>query len=112
MDVTEQADRWVRLRLSQVSEEHQEAAWADMPTPVWLDILHRYPEMAEWVAHAKRSPAEVVALLARHPDARVREWVAAQRRLAPELRVALARDADEDVRRAASRFLDRTPTDG
>lgn len=105
MDIGEQADEWVRLRNSDVNEEHQKAAWAEMPTPVWLDVLHRYPEMAEWVAHAKRSPAEVVAGLVSHPDPRVRRAVAGQRRLAPDLRAVLADDPDETVRRAAARFL-------
>lgn len=112
VDVHAQAAEWVRLRESDISEEHTAAAWADMPLAVWLDILDRYPHMAEWVAHAKRSPAEVAVLLAAHPDARVRSVVAAQRRLAPDVRRRLAQDPDEVVRGNARRFLGKSkPTD-
>jgi hypothetical protein len=101
MDVTGRADEWVRLRRSELSEEHQAAAWMEMPAEVWSDVLSRYPDMAEWVAHAKRSPAEIVANLAKHPDACVRATVAAQRRLDPSVRRELAADADEMVRASA-----------
>lgn len=110
MDVRAMADEWVRLRRSQVSEEHQAAAWMEMPSEVWADVLARYPEMAEWVAHAKRSPADIVAGLARHPDWRVRVTVASQRRLDPELRAELAADPDELVRSSAQRFLNASDT--
>ena len=108
MDVHAQADEWVRLRESDISEEYTAAAWAEMPLAVWLDVLDRYPHMAVWVAHAKRSPAEVAVVLASHPDESVRSLVAAQRRLAPEVREMLAKDPDEGVRTKAQRFLNRT----
>lgn len=108
MDVTESADEWVRLRRSEVSEEHQAAAWMEMPAEVWSDVLARYPDMAEWLAHAKSTPAEIVAKLAKHPDARVRATVAAQRRLDPSVRRELASDADEIVRARADGWCTAT----
>ncbi len=58
MDVRAQADEWVRLRCSDVPEDYHAAAWADLPLDVWRDVLNRYPEMAQWVAHAKKSPGK------------------------------------------------------
>ena len=105
MDVQAMADEWVRLRASEDPEEYGAAAWMEMPSEVWADVLARYPDMAEWVAHAKRSPDDIVAELARHPEPRVRATVAAQRRLDPKLRADLAADPDEFVRSSAQRFL-------
>ena len=105
MDVQAQADAWVRLRRSEDPQESQRAAWAEMPLAAWLAVLDRYPDMAEWVAHAKRSPNEMTAILAQHPDPQVRWHVAAQRRLALPLREVLAKDPDEDVRTSARRLL-------
>ncbi|MEW1997823.1 hypothetical protein ACFWFH_24700 [Streptomyces coelicoflavus] len=48
-----------------------------------------------------RTPADAVARLARHPDARIRELVAARPDLAPGLVAELGEDPDEDVRMRA-----------
>ena len=106
VNAEEMADDWVRLRRSESAEEQERAAWMEMPDEAWDAVLTRHPDMAEWVAHAKRSPQNVVARLACHPDWRVRANVAAQRRLEPAIRAELAEDADEIVRRRARRFLD------
>ncbi|MBV9487315.1 MAG: hypothetical protein JO246_14815 [Frankiaceae bacterium] len=106
MNADEMADEWVRLRRSVLPEEHQRAAWMEMPDEAWAAVLERHPDMANWVAHAKRSPRDIVARLARHPDWRVRAAVAAQRRLDPAIRAELAQDPHEIVRRRAGRFLE------
>lgn len=80
-----------------------------MPSDAWAAVLLRHPELAEWVAHAKKAPPDIIARLASHPDPRVRSNVAGQRRLDPALRQELANDPDELVRTAAARFSN---TDG
>ncbi|MFD3699704.1 hypothetical protein ACFWUZ_26875 [Streptomyces sp. NPDC058646] len=49
----------------------------------------------------RHTPADAVAWLARHPDAKVREMVAARPDLGPDLVTELREDPDEDVRMRA-----------
>ncbi|MFJ3840555.1 hypothetical protein ACIPY6_34315 [Streptomyces sp. NPDC090054] len=49
----------------------------------------------------RHTPADVVARLARHPEAKVREMVAARPDLGPDLVAELREDPDEDVRMRA-----------
>lgn len=69
------AKEFVRLRLSEDSADYLRAA------------------------HNKTVPIEVLAILARDPDARVRRWVATKNKLSPEFMMALA--ADEKQRSPA-----------
>ncbi|WP_268633261.1 hypothetical protein [Paenibacillus alvei] len=34
-------------------DEYLKAAWDDAPFEVWLEVINKYPDMREWVAHNK-----------------------------------------------------------
>lgn len=91
------AAEWVRCRTSNVRHDYTAAAWADLPESTWLAILKQFPEVARWVAHAKRVPLSVLKVLCNHPDRDVR-FVVASRRKAVSLLPSLAGDPDEGVR--------------
>ena len=92
------ADEFVRLRSSKEPSEYRRAAWEPAPIEVWNDVLQRFPEMREWVAHNKTIPLTVLETLADDADERVRTTVATKNKLTPELFHKLAMDPSESVR--------------
>ncbi|MBL9148356.1 MAG: HEAT repeat domain-containing protein [Phycisphaerae bacterium] len=94
----ESAEEFRRLRESDDPDEYRRAACDSAPPAVWRDVLARFPELREWVAHNRTVPHEVLTELASDPDPRVRWMVAAKRKLAAELQLRLAVDSDEGVR--------------
>lgn len=94
----ESADEFLRLRTSEVAEEYRRAAEEEAPLAVWMDLIARFPNMREWVAHNKSVPIEVLTLLARDANPKVRCSVAMKRKLTEDLFGLLARDGDETVR--------------
>jgi hypothetical protein len=92
------AEEFYRLRSSDSQTEYERAAHDSAPIEVWLLVIDTYPEMRQWVAHNKTVPVEVLAILARDPDAEVRFFVAMKRKLPEYLQLELARDADYTVR--------------
>jgi hypothetical protein len=102
------ADEFVRLRYSDHPEDYFRAAQEPAPTEVWMGVIERYPDARFWVAQNKIAPIEVLAVLAKDPDPKVRCMVVMKRKLTPELLEALAHDSDESVRERAARHK-RTP---
>jgi hypothetical protein len=98
MVMIESAEEFVALRTSENSELYQRAAHDTATDSVWMDIIARYPDMRQWVAHNKTSPVHVLRILARDPDARVRHAVAMTRRAEPDVLDMLASDPDSSVR--------------
>jgi CRISPR/Cas system-associated protein Cas10 (large subunit of type III CRISPR-Cas system) len=92
------ADEFVRLRTSEHREEYFLAANDEAPLSVWLDVIGRFPEMKEWVAHNKTVPLEILDLLAEDAGPRVRAAVADKRKLSRKLFEILSRDCNEVVR--------------
>jgi len=92
------AEEFVELRRSERQKEYSRAAQDDAPREVWLDIIQRFPDMRFWVAQNKTVPVEVLEVLARDPDPRVRSMVAMKRKLTGELFALLAKDQDDSVR--------------
>ena len=92
------AEEFVRLRTSEDSGEYGRAANEEAPLDVWLEVIGRFPNMAEWVAHNKTVPLEVLRLLAANPDASVRHMVAMKRKIDVGLLQQLSRDSDGGVR--------------
>lgn len=68
------------------------------PIEVWLEVIRRFPDMRFWVAQNKTVPVEVLAVLARDPDSRVRSMVAMKNQLTDDLFALLASDQDDSVR--------------
>ncbi|MBX3118605.1 MAG: hypothetical protein KF784_06040 [Fimbriimonadaceae bacterium] len=96
--ILKDAEEFKRLRESQVSEEFLRAAHGTASEEVWLDVIHRYPELREWVAHNKTVPISILKILAKDSEPRVRFSVAVKRKLTPDLFCELAADEDEGVR--------------
>lgn len=92
------AEEFVRLRSSRHPSEYRRAAQDKAPLSVWMDIIERYPEYRQWVAHNKTVPTEVLRVLATDPSSQVRYFVAMKNKLTPELLEQLALDSDDSVR--------------
>lgn len=92
------AEEFKRLRESDDPNEYRRAAEEEASLETWRSILIAYPEMAEWVAHNKTVPVEILAELINHPDPRVRSTVADKRKLPEQMMLSLAEDKDESVR--------------
>lgn len=102
------AEQFVQLRSSDVLEEYSRAAEGEASVAVWLDVISRFPEMREWVAHNKTVPIEILDVLARDELASVRAIVADKRKLSLELFDLLAHDDDELVRQRVA-YNKKTP---
>jgi hypothetical protein len=94
----ENADEFVHLRESDDPDLYLRATNDSASVEVWLDVIAKYPDMASWVAHNKTIPVEIMDLLAKSDDVRVRWTIAAKRRCPPALLEVLAGDRDPTVR--------------
>lgn len=98
MWVIESADEFFRLRRSTDPGEYGRAALDEASIETWQEVIRRFPEMRQWVAHNKTVPIEVLAVLAADVDSRVRSAVADKRKLTLDLFRLLAADPDDGVR--------------
>lgn len=104
------AEEFVELRRSERQAEYSQAAQDNAPLGVWLDVIQRFPDMRFWVAQNKTVPVEVLAVLARDPDSRVRSMVAMKNKLTDDLFALLAKDQDDSVR-ASLAHNKKTPSE-
>ena len=74
------AEQSVRLRSSDQRDAYSRATKDEAPLAVWLDVIERFPDMREWVAHHKKVPLEVLELLSSGPSAQVTVAVAMKRK--------------------------------
>jgi len=94
----ESAEEFVKLRTSEIEEEYSRAANEEASIKVWRDIIHKYPDMKEWVVHNKTVPSEILELLSNDEDENVRFSVAMKRKLPEEIQLKLASDTSSSVR--------------
>lgn len=97
----ESAEEFIRLR-----EANDERASHDHASDrIWHDIIKNYPEMRFWVAHNRTIRANIVEVLAKDDDSRVRYRIATNRCLnkLPQILEQLASDVDDSVRLAVVR---------
>jgi hypothetical protein len=92
------AEEFVSLRTSGAPKDYLKAANESAATSVWRDILQRHPDMHFWVAQNKTIPLEILVVLTKSEDAKVRAMVAMKGRLTSELFNILANDPDASVR--------------
>ena len=95
----ESAEEFVQLRSSADPAEYARAAHEEASLQVWLQVIERYPEMRPRVAQNKRVPVEILELLSRDEDERVRWFVASKRRLPERIQLRLAFIESESVQR-------------
>lgn len=101
--IIESAEEFVRLRSSHIREEYFRAAWGIATVEIWKEVIDKYPEMREWVAHNKTIPDEIIRILALDKDSRVRHMIACKRRMPADLLPLFAKDPDETIRRIVAR---------
>jgi hypothetical protein len=92
------AEEFVRLRSSDLKDEYLQAAHDSADIQVWLEVIEKYPDFQEWVAHNKTIPEEIIVLLSDSLDARIKSIIAAKRKTPGYILQKLARDTDESVR--------------
>nr|WP_307878672.1 hypothetical protein [Acinetobacter seifertii] len=92
------AEEFVLLRTSKARNEYSRAAHEEAPDFVWMDIISRFSEMREWVAHNRTVPLNILEILARDMNESVRATLASKRKLSPELFDLLSQDMSESVR--------------
>ena len=97
-EMIKSAEEFVTLRESEIEEEYHQAAHDEAPMDVWLDVIDRYPDMKEWVAHNKTVPLKILEILSEDIDDDVRYSVAEKRKLSFDLFEKLSEDACESVR--------------
>jgi hypothetical protein len=96
------AEEFVALRTSENPVEYQRAAWESASLETWRQVIEQFPEMAEWVAHNKTIPPEVMKRLFDLGDEKVRFVLAMKRSATPELLAKLSIDTCESVRLAVA----------
>jgi len=92
------AEEFVLLRRSEASDKYMRAVHEEATDTVWMDVISKFPEMKEWVAHNRTVPLNILNILARDMDDSVRAAVASKRKLSPELFELLSKDKSEVVR--------------
>jgi len=97
------ATEFILLRESTVVEEYTRAATDDAPLEVWLELVHAHPDMRFWVAQNKTVPTEILEILAKDDDARVRSMVASKRKTSRGLLTGLTADPHDSVRHSVVR---------
>lgn len=88
------------------SEDHEvrrSAVTGEAGVELWKVALRDYPDRRGAVALNKNLPVEILDVLARDDDPRIRRLTAQKRRLSEETFNLLARDADEGVRLVLAR---------
>lgn len=91
------AEEFRQLRLSTNEQDNIRASSDGAPDAVWREIISRWPDMKFWVAHNRTVPFEILDVLSRDSDPRVRARVAMRRSLPEDVRSRLARDSDTSV---------------
>ncbi len=92
------AEEFYRLRSSDNPAEYRRAAREEATVETWMEVIRRYPDLRKWVAQNKTVPVEILTVLARDEDWRVRTMVAMKRKLTPELFETLSCDPNEGIR--------------
>jgi hypothetical protein len=92
------AEDFVRLRTSNNMDEYLQAAWDEAPLEVWIEVIEKYPDMREWVAHNKSIAIKIMEILSDDEDDREKFTIASKNRLPEFLQLKLAKDPDSSVR--------------
>ncbi|MFH9549569.1 hypothetical protein ACIBAH_11790 [Streptomyces sp. NPDC051445] len=106
----ESAEEFVRLRTSGDSADLRRTKQEDAPLDVWLDLVQNHPDMRFWVTFNRHVPPEVLRLLVRDDDWRVRANIAGRKGAPQDVLDALSRD-DHDAVVSSTASNPGTPTD-
>ncbi len=92
------ADEFIRLRQSEDLNEQHRAGHEEADINIWYEIIQRYPEYKTWIIHNKTIPLEILELLAKDRDPKIRGDVARKRKINDTIFHLLSMDDDENVR--------------
>ena len=92
------AEEFVGLVNADDPEISNQAAHVEASEAVWLAVVDRYPTLRFAVAANKTIPAQVIEVLARDGDARVRDMIARKRVVPLRVMEMLALDSDTGIR--------------
>ncbi|MCF1750471.1 hypothetical protein [Mariniradius sediminis] len=92
------ADEFVQLRQSEDINEQRRASNDSADIGVWHEIIQRFPDFKLWVVHNKTIPIEILTLLAKDKDPKIRIEVARKRKISDEIFSFLSEDEDENIR--------------
>jgi hypothetical protein len=96
------AREFLDLLDSEPRDIRRRAVFDSAPLAIWLEIISNYPASRRSVAWNKTIPTEVMEILARDPDWRLRHDVAAKRKAPPPLLEQLSVDPEPMVREAVA----------
>jgi hypothetical protein len=96
------ADEFVRLRTSELPAEYGQATHETADEAVWREVILRFPEMMEWVAHNKTISESIIRVLYDSGNERTRHALARKRRTPVDLLTHLANDESESTRLAVA----------
>ena len=88
---------FIHLVRSDEAADRKRSAWEQAPVDVWLDVVRDHPDMRVWAANNRTIPVEVMQILARDSDWRVRGRLASKAACPPEILLLLAGDEHETV---------------
>lgn len=97
-DADAAARRLIDAHLAATADEPLAELPADWPVAVWQVLIRDYPDCRYWAAHSCHVPDEILRLLARAEEWRVRGRVGQKRRTPPDVLAQLAADPSEIVR--------------
>ena len=92
------AEEFKQLRESENKENYDRADVEEASIEVWYEVINKFPEFKEWVAHNKTVPVEILEELSTDPDRLVRGAVARKRKINQKICDLLKDDVDEEVR--------------
>ncbi|MFI1925307.1 MULTISPECIES: hypothetical protein [unclassified Streptomyces] len=106
----ESAEEFVRLRSSGDSADLLRTKREDAPLDVWLDLVNHHPDMRFWVTFNRHVPSDVLRLLVRDDDWRVRANIASRKGVPEDILETLSHD-DHDAVVSSAAANPGTPTD-
>ena len=92
------AEEFKQLRESKNKENYDRAVVEEASIEVWYEVINKFPELREWVAHNKTVPVEILEELSTDPVRLVRGAVARKRKINQKICDLLKDDVDEEVR--------------
>jgi hypothetical protein len=90
-------EEFIALVESDDPADRRRSAWEEAPSTVWLSLIELHPDMRFWIAHNRTVPGEILGLLVRDPDWRVRDRVASRNSTPSGILELLANDEHEAV---------------
>jgi hypothetical protein len=93
----ESAREFARLALSDDPVDRRRSTQEDAPIAVWIELIEKHEDLRFWVANNRTVPIDVLRILVKDNDWRVRDRVASKNSCPPELLELLSSDGHDAV---------------